>query len=321
MTERSRNLVVGAVTLLGILGLIFLLLVFGYVPRLLQSGYFVTIELPDASSLNPGSRVELSGIDIGQVETIDFKQPMGTGVTVDVRILDEATNIPVDAEAQVEKPLLGGSPKIRFVTPERQAPPTAFLKKDGSAVVTGDLGALAGAFGELERLATSIEQLSNQWQGVGSRVSALLEPQDPDAVEAGEVTGNVTTVIARTDRRLAELREVLAGFDRLINDRQLGDDITATARTVRATSGEVRAAVQNLERRYVGLADDFAAASGQLKTLLETANQPTGTLGRLSRDPALYNDLNDAAQRIGAAADELRLLIEKWKAEGVPLNL
>jgi len=321
MNERNRNLIVGATTAAAVVGLMFLLLVFGYVPRLLQGGYFVTVELDDASSLNPGSRVELSGIDIGKVETIDFKQPMGTGVTVNVRISDDATRIPVSAQAVIEKPLLGGSPTIRFVTTTQNGPPKAFLDTDGSAVVPGSLGALAGVFGELTRVADSFDQLSAQWQAVGEKLDGLLEPQDLAAVEAGQTPGNVTTVIARVDQRLAEFREVIAGFDSLVNDPKLRENITVTARNARQASDELAGSVDTLEKRYVALADDVSGMVTQVNTLLKNANAPDGSLGKILQDPMLYDSLEDAAQRIGTAADELKLLIEKWKAEGVPVKL
>ncbi len=321
MNERNRNLIVGATTAAAIVGLMFLLLIFGYVPRLLQGGYFVTVELDDASSLNPGSRVELSGIDIGQVESIDFKQPMGTGVTVNIRIGDDATRIPVSARAVIEKPLLGGSPTIRFVTTTQNGPPKAFLNTDGSAVVPGSLGALAGVFGELTRVADNFEELSAQWQAVGEKLNGLLDPQDLAAVEAGDVPGNVTTVIARVDQRLAEFRDVIAGFDTLVNDPEFRDNVTTTASKARQASENLAATMANLEKRYVALADDVSGMVTQVNVLLKTAQAPDGSVGKVLQDPGLYNSLEDAAQRIGTAADELKLLIEKWKAEGVPVKL
>lgn len=321
MNERNRNIIVGLTSATALIGLMFLLLIFGYVPSLVKGGYIVYIELDDALGLNPGSRVELSGIDIGQVEVIDFKQPMGTGVTVAVRITQDDTRIPVNARAIIEKPLLGGSPTIRFVTKTTDGEPIDFLAKDGSAVVPGSLGALAGVFGELTRVADNFEQLSAQWQAVGEKLNGLLDPQDLAAVEAGETPGNVTTVIARVDQRLAEFREVLAGIDALVNDPKLREDVTTTASNARQASESLASTMGNLEKRYVALADDVSGMVEQMSALLETANQPEGSLGKVLQDPALYNSLEDAAKRIGTAADELKLLIEKWKAEGVPLKL
>ncbi len=320
MNERSRNFIVGLTTLSGVLGLMALLLLFGYVPRFMQSGYFITVEYSDAAGLNPGSRVALSGIDIGSVESVSFKQPAGSGVSVRARIR-EGVRIPLDSSAVVEKPLLGGSPTIRFIDDNPHLSPAGFLKTDGSSVVRGSQGALAGAFGELARLTNSFDALSSEWQGVGRKVNAMLAAQDLHAVERGEVAGNLTTVVARIDRRLAEFKEVLAGVDSLINDPVLREDVAATTANLRKASGEVSGTMKSLQTRYVALADDVAGTLAQMQAMLKAANEGQGTVGKLVTDPALYNSLEDAAQRIGSAADELKLLIEKWKAEGVPVSM
>ncbi|MEM8738773.1 MAG: MlaD family protein [Planctomycetota bacterium] len=321
MNDRLRNTVVGFTTLLGLVALVGLLLAFGYVPRMLQGGYYVTLNLPDASSLNQGSRVQLSGIDIGEVDRIEFSQPLGTGVTVKLRIREEV-KIPVSTVVRVDKPLIGGSPTIRFVVDNPEGlPPSAFLATDNNAVVTGSPGVLANIFDQVDRLANSFDALSGEWQAVGQKVNGLLEPQDLEAVEDGQVPGNLTTAVARIDRRIAEFKAVLEGVDSFVNNPQLREDLTTTAANVRQTSETLGTSLGNLETRYVTLADEVAAAVGQMNTLLAAANDPEGTVGKLIQDPSLFQNLDDTAQRIGQVADELKLLIEKWKAEGVPVNL
>jgi len=172
----------------------------------------------------------------------------------------------------------------------------------------------------MERVAQSIDTLSAEWRAVGQKINSMLEAQDLEAVEAGQVPGNLTTVVARMDRRLAELKQVLAGVESLANDPQLREDILQTAGNARVVSEELSVSLATIKTRYVGLADELAQAVMQANTLLENANKPGGTVGKLVNDPALYNDLDDAAQRIGQVADELKLLIQKWKAEGVPVN-
>jgi phospholipid/cholesterol/gamma-HCH transport system substrate-binding protein len=321
MNERSRNFIVGLTTFLGIVGLMVLLLLFGYVPRFLQTGYYITLEFADASSLNPGSRVELSGIDIGSVEHIAFKQPFGSGVSVRARIREDI-KIPAGVTATVDKPFLGGSPTIRFSVTQAAAAngDINFLETDGSATVDGSQDAMSGAFGELGNISASFQELSAEWRGVGEKVNAMLATQDLAQVEAGNTPGNLTTVMARLDRRLAEFKDVLAGADAIVNDPQTRDDIKATTGNLRQASGQVAEGLGELQTRYVALADDLSGAIGSLNRTLTNIEEGKGTAGKLATDPALYNGLYDASLRIGSAADELKLLIEKWKAEGVPVS-
>jgi hypothetical protein len=57
-----------------------------------------------------------------------------------------------------------------------------------------------------------------------------------------------------------------------------------------------------------------------MQKLADKARKGDGTVGKLLNDPALYQNFNDAAERIQKAVDEMKLLIEKWKAEGVPVQ-
>jgi hypothetical protein len=43
-------------------------------------------------------------------------------------------------------------------------------------------------------------------------------------------------------------------------------------------------------------------------------------VGKLLQDPKLYNNLNDAAVRLGQAIDEVKNLLEKVRKEGLPLK-
>ncbi len=54
---------------------------------------------------------------------------------------------------------------------------------------------------------------------------------------------------------------------------------------------------------------------------IDEARNGNGTIGKLVKDPQLYNNLADAVQRVDQSMTELMLLLEKWKAEGIPLNL
>ena len=121
MTERGRNLAVGATTLGALVGLVLLLLLFGYVPEFFKGGYFVTVHMPDAGDLNVGSSVQLSGIDVGEVDSIDLRQPAGSGVDVIARI-EEHIRLPQNVSAQIQS--------VGVRSPSRTASATARLRRE-----------------------------------------------------------------------------------------------------------------------------------------------------------------------------------------------
>jgi ABC-type transporter Mla subunit MlaD len=324
MDERQRNVAVGLTAAVGLGGLILLLMLFGWVPGWLEGGYVVTVEMRHAGGIHEGSRVQLNGIDVGEVKSVELVQPTNHGVKAVVQIADEL-RLPQNVKVEISGPLFGGGSTMHFVTQDGHGEPMEFLPMDGSAVVQGEISsplgsALAGPMSQINRLADSFETLSSEWTAVGKNLNELVQPRGPEAVDAGEAAGNLSSVIARVDTRLAELKEVLEGIDRYVNDEKLHEDVTVTAAKVRQLSETVGGSVEAVRDRYVAVADDIAGAVASMRKLVDQTRQGEGTVGKFMTDPALYNNLNDAAQRLQVALDEMRLLVAKWKAEGLPVQ-
>jgi phospholipid/cholesterol/gamma-HCH transport system substrate-binding protein len=97
------------------------------------------------------------------------------------------------------------------------------------------------------------------------------------------------------------------------NARQLTENGTNLTR-------DIKQQVDQLTGRFVHVADQLSVTLDQMNSLIDAARRGKGTTGKLINDPALYDNMNDAAKRLGDALDEIKLLIEKWKAEGVPVQ-
>jgi len=347
MTERSRNIAVGLTAIVALCGLAVIVVLFGYVPDLLERGYVVTVQMKDASGLTEGSRVRLSGIDIGRVTRVALRPLPEPGVRA-MLMIREDVRIPAAAAVAIDAPMLGGSPSISFdvssVPPQRMAD---LLPTDGSAMVQAQASSLAGEFASeiqkaisgpanrFDKLAEQLEVLSKEWVAVARNINKMVEERDLAAVDAGQATANVTTVLVRADQRLREMQATVDGLNKLINDPQLHADIKATAASAAKATEKIDAAVgqvqqvvtdagrnvDTLTKRYVAVGDDLSAAIGSLRQTIDAARTGDGTVARLLNDPSLYNNLNDAAQRLGPMIDELRLLLEKWKKEGMKVNL
>lgn len=346
MTERSRNIAVGITTIVGLIGFVVLLTLFGWVPQWLEDGYTVKVQMPTASGLTAGSRVRIAGMDIGRVERVELMEPPSSGVVVSAQVRRDI-RIPRDARVQVETQLLGGSPALSFdvseLDPSREV---VYLPQDGSAVVEGEVHTLAGQFaGEMQaalaeptrqfqRVANSFQQLSSEWTEVGRRLSAMLEQRSLEQVDAGEAQPNLATVLARTDQRLVELQKTLAGIDSLVNDqafreelravvtnaREATESLAATAKSFQSLAGDADENLDALTKRYVALADDVSGAIGSMRDVLDRVKAGQGTIGKLVTDPSLYNNLDDAIKRLNAALEEYKQLAEKFQKEGLPVK-
>jgi phospholipid/cholesterol/gamma-HCH transport system substrate-binding protein len=344
MTEAKRNLAVGVTVLAGLVSLAVLLILFGYLPAALNPRYAVTIDVPDAAGLTQGAAVGYRGINVGEIRSIRLRtDPRHRGVEI-VAMLREDVALPAELHAEiVTAAFLGGS---RLVLAEDDTLSGDPLPRDGSARLRGRVlspldamgGDLAKAItGPIQRIGGIIDRydaLAVEWREVAVNLRAITDARTPDQVDAGDGPATLASILARADSRIAELKQAIAGINRYVDDDQLRNDVKATVANARemSTAGkasmarvddavaEITTSVQALEKRYVAAADDLSAAVGDARKLINQAREGDGTAGKLIQDPALYDNLTDAAQRMNLVLQRLELLFDKWRDEGVELS-
>ncbi len=346
--ERKRNIVVGITAMGGLVGFIVLLMAFGYAPSFTRSQYSVTVYLENVAGLHESSRVTLWGREVGQVKEVGFAMPGDPNRAYVKLMIDDEFDVPSDAQVRVETPLFGGGPVIALVGSSLEA---IALTKDGNAVLTSSK--VVDPLMQLEVVSRDLAELKETWVGVGENINMLF------GVE-GEGAPSLPRVVMGLEERLAELQRVFAGAEKWLGDEKLRQDITQTAANARelsetlektvtsledrylklADAAEQRlatvdktldtaektingaaASIGEIERNYVALADDAAKVVSVIDKLVAKADSKDSTIGLLLSDPQLYHNLTDTAERIKLMTDEARLLIEKWKAEGLPIRV
>lgn len=346
MTDRARNLIVSITAISGLVVIVFLLLLFGSAPIWFESGYNVHVRLANASGLTPDSRVKLSGIDVGHVIEVKLEDPPRRG-TVITALIREDVLLPRGARVHAQSPLLGGSPTLAFdISRLPDDAPLSTLPTDGSAMIHGEALTMVSQFaGELQaaiseptrvltRAADDFARLTDQWVKVGESVDGLMEQRSTSQVDQGAAAANLATVLARLDQRLAELEAVTTGLQAWVGDESLKQDVdnvvagalelteklTETADDARQTIAAAEENLDRLTKRYIAVADDLSGVVLALHEATNRANNGDGTIARLLNDPELYDNLADAGHRLGQMLKEARLLIQKWKAEGLPVQ-
>ena len=317
------------------------MLVFGYAPQLTKNTYPVQIHMASSGGLNPDAKVTLAGIHVGSVTEVRFAEGgPAAGVVVTAEI-EAQHRIPEGSEVRVTAPLLGGGSIARILPPtldSNRARELANLPTDGTATLTGRPASMIPELEEpLQSFAAITEdfgELAGEWKQVGGNLNDLLAGRDVAEVDAGEAVANLSTLVQRIDTRVAEAKQVMAGVQDLVGDERMRDDIRATirnaadvsdavgdtVRTARQTLTEARENIDELKKRIVVVADDLSAAIGDARVVLRKADQGEGTIGELLNNPTLINNLNDASTRLQKLLDESRLLIQKWKSEGLPVQ-
>ena len=92
--ERRVNLAVGVFVILGVLALGYLSIKLGRVSFFGSSGYFVTADFTSTGGLKAGAAVEIAGVEVGRVESIqlgpEYQARVVLRVRRDVKLQDDS---------------------------------------------------------------------------------------------------------------------------------------------------------------------------------------------------------------------------------------
>lgn len=304
MTDRSRHVIVGITALGGVAGFIGLMVLFGYVPNFLEKGYTVTVRMPEAGGVTEGSRVKLSGIDVGRVLTVQLDEPASKGVIIKALVRHEF-KIPVGVEGTVEQALIGGSPALSLDITHLDPNIThESIAQDGTAEIKGKVSSLTGQLAEqmqsalagpsekIDVLIGHFETLSLEWTAVGKNINELTAARNPADVDDGKAAANLATVLARADARLGEMKELLVGVQGWLNDEELKKDLRTTMANVRDASGDIKTVAAD----FKVVTTDAKQISGQLKGTVTKLDGVLDTAG---------GNIDQLTKRYIAVADDM----------------
>lgn len=340
-----RDFLTGATAIAGLIGLVAALMLFGELRPLTERGYDFRLQLDNAAGLGQTAPVLLNGVKVGSIQSVESDPRAGSLLTVQIQ---RGVAIPKQAVVSVNRGFVGDS-SLEFGTTKLTDAQLADVVKEGEILKGGSPGTL---FGNIENLvrepiekltktADSVEVLAAEYKKLGERLNELMEPRTLADVQAGAVP-NVRSMIARLDAAMASaqgwlddgglrarVEGVLAKAEGLTSDAKgLIDTWTQAGATVDATAKDVGEQAASVQAKATELVDKAAAAIAQvqtagteLTTMIENVNKGQGTLGQLATNPDLYRSLDDAAARLDKTLEETRLLIEKFRAEGIKLKL
>ncbi len=333
MSEAGRNFFVGAASIIGLLGVVLLLILFGEFDRVLQPRYEVTIILNDAAGLMNGSPVTLNGVPVGIVDRVVL-EPDDTSPVRAVAMIDQHIEIPKPATASVLVSMLGGRSTLQI---DAEFGPNVLEKfaRDGSAVIHGTylpmMQELANTLSlQMQPIFDTFEdfgEFAETYSELGKNLNELVKPAD------GE--GNLREVMLRLTQTLDQVSEAITLAKEWLGDEQMRGDMrqaVASAKELLTKSSEAvdqfTTLAGNLDARTDEVASRLVVVSDELAKMLEEVNglvtrtkNGEGTLGMLITNPDLYRSLQDAATRLEQALREAQLLIQKLREEGVNIKL
>lgn len=342
MNEGMRNFIVGVTSIIALIGLAVLLFNFGELDQYFHPRYRITLYTDNASGLRPGSGVDYNGVPVGVVESVTVEPNLANPVRV-VLSIEDGAQIPQAVRVTASQPLIGGGSRLQLTaSPGPDGSVGPLFPHDGSAEITVRIGgglmeemtaALDRRLEPLTKAVESFSTLSQTYVNLGQRLNQMIEPQSPESIAAG-TDPNVHTAIVKLNKALDDLRGGVEMAKQWLGDEQLRTDAKAAVAGATELMERISGAVEeytalakslqnnsdDVAKRLMPVIDALATTLEDVRSLTKLASEGQGTVAQLLNNPDLYNSMNDAAMRLERALTEAQLLIEKFKAEGVPVH-
>ncbi|KPK81178.1 MAG: hypothetical protein AMJ81_10805 [Phycisphaerae bacterium SM23_33] len=352
MREKTRNLLVGLTVIIALVLLGAMITLFQELPEFVQVGYRIQARFPNASGAGEGSDVLLAGRRIGRVTRVEFTDgDARKGVTFTL-LIDRGVNIPGDVNAYVRSRGLTGGVYVDLV-PDPASPRLDPMPHNRVFVLEGkspqgsELGQqIRQVLNEVmpTGLGADIRDTLASVKTLAETMNSFLTP--PMASTAPQAT-SAPTQPARPNlyRTLAKLDEALEAVNKTLGDRENQDNLRAglaNFKVAAAAAGDTLKDAKDLFGKakitFRDISDATRSASGQFQTLTDKligdADELSKTLTLLQRsaakidagegsaarfvnDPALYENLVEAASQMKETLNSLQNLLDQWRRDGV----
>lgn len=285
MRTPRREVHVGIFVVIGILAVLVALFALTD-PGTFRGRYYVHTVVQDAGGIRKGDPVQMKGVNIGRIRDFSID---GRGVRVRMELQhDDGYVVPADSRIAI---VSGGllQSMVAEIVPGTSNQPL----QDGAVLPSAEQPTLTG----------TVETLSADADSVLVRAQALLSDQTIGAVGASA----------------QQMQALLVQLTALASDQrtQLNALTTSLQRSAQGLEGTVAAVNQPELARAIARTDSMTIrldaatgslqqASASLATLMERVDSGQGTLGRLTRDDELYQNMNAAVNSLNQLTTDIR---------------
>jgi phospholipid/cholesterol/gamma-HCH transport system substrate-binding protein len=315
MNDRVMQFRVGVVVLATAIIAGILIVLFGDLPSLVQATYPVRMSFTDARGIADGTPVRKNGILVGRVQSVTLDERGGVSVVADI---DSYVPVYRDEQPRIATTLLGDA-EIQLV-PGVIRPPRQKVAEDEVLFATLE-PKLGTALESLTEASTAVTKLSDDIDrlllGDGDSFGKLVRKTEKALDDFSVAMANINDVMGDPQAR-ANIKQTLNDMPQVLADLRtsvqgVGTTLDTADRNLRNLEGLTRP----LGERGAGMVAEIDATIGRLDEVLQQAvfftkalNESDGTLGRLVRDPRVYEDLAAAAANVKDISRELRPIVD-----------
>ena len=285
----SREVKTGVLVLSGIV-----LFIFGYNylkgKNLFESTNVYYTEF-DYNALNKSSPITVNGNSVGKIQDIVYDYKTGkTRVSFDV---NDALKFSKNSIIKMyETGLMGGNGLAILISSE------------GELAKPGDMLASTVEFG----LVTS---LSNSFSGLSDNLDSTLKSTDTLMISINRLVNDNSD--AGLKRTIEELNFTLKSFKNTSNSvnsviSNNDKNITAILDKFKTISADLAVLTTDLKNANVGTTvENLNVTLNKLNTILASIDKGEGSMGKLLKDEALYNNLEGATKEMEALLKDIKL--------------
>jgi len=282
MNERTRNIIV-ALTVLGAFVVLGLLVVmFAKLPGALRGGREVDILIDGSAGVKAGHDVHLYGIRVGYISEVGFSSVDNPDFRIKMTArIDSDVTIPPDTICHISRPMIGNA-WVELVPYQ-----SAFYQRVGrpqDGVLYGYVKT-GGPFEEIRSILKNVLIATED-------LIEMIGPADAANVPVDE----------------AGLRGAVIRLNRTLEEFQL-------------LAADVRQTNADLAPKLVHSADEMTLLLTSMQRLVAKVERGEGTAGRLMTDERLYIELVDTVEQFTALMEEMQMLVQQWREEGVGVRL
>lgn len=282
---------VGVFVLIGLIS--FILVLFWMTdPATLRGRYMLVTEVDHAGGVRKGDPIQMQGVNIGRVH--DFEMLEDDRVVITMEIEGEFWPIPFGSETIMGEAGLFGGRTLEMV---RGVGPNVYAEGD---TLIGE-GAAGGGF------LSSVDQLSAQAESVLGTIDQMLSEETVGSVQGS--ARELETLLTELSVVTREQRGALATLTKSLTNAAEGLEAASEA------GPDIRSAVARADSAMATLTatgESLDVAVASLSTILGRMERGEGTLGRLSMDEALYENMNTAAATLQALLEDLQANPNKY---------
>lgn len=282
----GKDVSIGIFVVTGLLAFVFILFLLTD-PATMRGRYMLVTTVADAGGVRRGDPVQMRGVIIGRINNFEMMADGRVAVRME---LEGEWQIPEGSRAKLGASGLFGGRTMEIIPADG-----ATFHQPFDTIPGGDGGTgLVGAADELAAKATAV---------LGGLEKLLA---DSTVASAQGSVGEMETLLTQLSAVVAEQRATL---------KSLTASLASSAESIEEATPDARRAIARADSAMAVLArtgENLDKAAVSLRGLLERMDRGEGTLGKLSRDEALYDNVNRAAESLASLLDDVRANPSKY---------